>query len=105
MRRSKFSRAEKERVGGVANVQVIPLEIGLEQDDGPIAHGPEDEIVHQQVGPHPRADAEDRGQAESDDVARVEQDLAPRPPSAWPYRLIGRSGVSSVQNFPFSPIP
>ena len=68
-------QGEEEGVGRVANVQIIALEIGLEKHDVAIAHGPQDEIVDQQVGPHPRADAEDRGQAEGDDVAGVQEDL------------------------------
>jgi hypothetical protein len=47
-----------EHAGAVAHVQVVPLEVRLEQDQESVDDGPEGEVVHQEVQPHPRADSE-----------------------------------------------
>ena len=36
----------------VADVQVVPLEIGLEEHDEAVPHRPLHEIVDQEIGPH-----------------------------------------------------
>src|SRR5262252_7631814 len=44
----------QERMRGVANVKIVPLEMRLEQNDETIGYGTVNEVIDQEVDSHPR---------------------------------------------------
>ena len=64
----EVAQTVKMGCGRVADVQVIPLEIGLEKHDEAVAHRGLHEIIYEEVGPHTGTGAEESGQAESDGI-------------------------------------
>jgi hypothetical protein len=62
-----------ERLGDVADVNVVPLEMSLEQNYKTVRHGAIGEVVDQKIESHPGADAEGGGQPQGDGVAGIEQ--------------------------------
>ena len=66
-RRTVF-QAVDEAVGDVADVDVIPLEILLEDHDVAVGDRRVDEVVDEEIEPHPRRQAEHGGQPQRDRV-------------------------------------
>ena len=56
----------------IAHVDIVALEMPLEDHHRPVGHRPMDEIIDQQVNPHPRRYAEDGRQAEADAVLALQ---------------------------------
>jgi hypothetical protein len=59
----------------VANMDEIALEMRLEQHDHAVVHGPIDEVVDQEIDPHPRRHAEHRRQAQAHGIAARQDDI------------------------------
>ena len=92
-------RVEK-RAGDVAHVDEVPLRVPFEDDQRAVGDGAIDEVVHEQVEPHSRREAKDGREAEGERVTGVEY-RSSASTFVRPYRLIGRSGLSSVQSVSF----
>lgn len=63
---------KSEDGGGIANVQIVALEMRLEEDDGAIGDSAVNEVVDKEVEAHARGHAEDGSKAEGDGVFAFE---------------------------------
>src|ERR1700722_12775792 len=59
----------------VSNMDVVALEMRFEQDHEMVVDGAIYEIVDQQVDPHARRHAENRGEPQADRILAIEHDL------------------------------